>query len=274
MNSVSIYTVHYNKLEFLTLQYNQLLKHCLDNFDYVVVNNGIDEETKSSISEFCQKHNIREIHIDQETRINYCSHDHIMALDYAYVNYIAKDTSLIRVVMDSDVIPFTDFSFKTIIGSHQIAGFKVFNYSSAIFTMYNNEVQLKDFNINGGGGDSGSGTGILANIYDIKWINITAPIREEEHQYIFKYHNVDVLKYDQSYGFQFIEKCFIHFYRGTGWDNGDYNYFNNKFNFLNYFLNYQNLIEIRLDDIVQYPDAFMDQWMYKDKYKLYLKLNS
>lgn len=270
---ISIYTIHYNRLEFLALQYQQLVKHCLDEFEYIVINNGIDVETEQKISEFCKNNNILEIKITQQNRQQYCSHDHIMALDYVYRNYVATNTSDLRIIMDSDIIAYSKLSFFNIIENYEIAGFKVYTYSSAIFTMYGKSVDLNEFNINDGG-DSGSGTGKLVEKYNTKWLNITAPIREEEANYIFHYKEDCRIKYDISFGFQFIESCFIHFYRGTGWDNGDVNYFMNKFEFLTQFLLHPELYEITLDSNVQYPDAFNDQWLNKQNYKLYNELSN
>ena len=268
MSIVSIYVIHYNRVEFLTLQYQQLLKHCLDDFKYIVINNGIDAETEGQISEICRNSNILEIKLNQQNRKHSCSHDHIMALDIVYKNYVANNLSDFRVVMDSDIIPYSNFSFSNIIKNLDIAGFKVHNYSSAIFTMYSRLVDLHGFDVYNGG-DSGSGTVNLVMKYNTRWINLTAPIREEEAKYIFHYKDKDVMKYDQSFGFQFIENCLIHFYRGSGWDNTDVSYLNRKFDFLMQFLSHPEWYNITLDSNVQYPEAFNDQWLHKENYKLY-----
>lgn len=268
VSRVSIYVVHYNKMQFLTLQHHQLIKHCLDNFDYIVVNNGIDWEISQQISEYCKLNRLSEIIISHQDRRSYCSHDHIMALDQVYRKYLADDKHEIRVVMDSDVIPYSNFSFFDILGIAQIAGFRTYNFSSAIFTMYSRTVDLNGFNINAGG-DSGSGTGHLVQKYKTKWINLTAPIREEEARYIFHYKNDKIARYSPSYGIQLLEECLVHFYRGTGWDNGDPNYFRKKFEFLMQFLLHSNMYGLRLDENVMYPDAFNDQWLYPKEYRLY-----
>lgn len=236
------------------------------------MNNGINQDVEQEISDFCKQYNILEIKISQDNCQPYCSYDHIIALDYIYRRYIAYDNADIRVVMDSDIIAYSNFSFTNIIKDYEIAGFKVYNYSSAIFTMYSKSVNLNGFNINTRG-DSGSGTGILILQYNTRWINLTAPVREEEARYIFHYESDDVLRYDASFGFQFIEDCFIHFYRGTGWDNGNIDYFHSKFKFLMQLINHPELYNIKLDEIVLYPEAFNDQWLYKENYPLYKLLN-
>ena len=271
---VTIYTVHYNRLEFLPLQWEQLKKHCKDEFTYFVINNGIDVETRDKISEYCKSNAIKEIIIDQESRREYCSHDHIVALDHAYKNYIAKDLSDIRIVMDNDVIPYKNFSFYDIIGEHDIAGFylhSIIDYSSAIFTMYSKSVDLVDFKINGNFGDSGSGTGNLIrdNNYSVAWVDLTTPMKEPEGKYIFSQTKEGALPYNPSYWLQFIAHCFIHFYRGTGWDNRDPNHYTSKMNFFLHFLNNPELYNPKLDEFSHYPRAHMDEWIWRDEYKLY-----
>lgn len=271
---LSIYTVHYNRLEFLKLQHEYLNKHCTDNFNYIVVNNGVDSYTKNEISNYCKLNTIKEIIIEQDDRIPYCSHDHIMALDYVYTNYISRDDSNLRVVMDCDVIPYKNFSFYNIINNNDIAGFyqqSGWDYSSAIFTMYNKNVDLNNFQINGKFGDSGSGTATLINSdkYSIHWVDITCPIKEVEGKYIFSQTKEGALQYDFYYWLQFISNCFIHFYRGTGWDNSDVNYFNRKMEFFLHFINNPDLYNVKLDEHVHYPKAHMDEWVWKHDYKLY-----
>ena len=271
---ITVYATHYNKLEFLSLQYEKLKEHCIDDFKYIVINNGIDVDVKNKISEYCFINRIEEIIINQEDQRHiYCSHDHIIALDYTYKQYIAKDISDIRVVMDNDVIPYKDFSFITILNNHDISGFyqqSIIDYSSAIFTMYNKNVNLEGFEINGKFGDSGSGTGNLIkdNKYSINWVNVTCPMRELESNYIFSQTNPGALQYNATWGIQFISSCFIHYYRGTGWDNGDSNYHSDKLNFFKHFINNSDIYNPKLDGHSHYPKAHIDCWLWLDDYKL------
>ena len=61
----------------------------------------------------------------------------------------------------------------------------------------------------------------------------------------------------------------LHYYRGTGWDNGDVDYLQKKLKFIESFLESPDMYNVNLDDNVQYTSAHMDQWLFKDKYKLY-----
>lgn len=265
---VSIYTTHYNKPEFIKLQYEYLKKWCTDDFEYVVINNGIDEYTAERISNECI--NIKEIKINQKNRQNYCSYDHIKCLEIIYKEHIAKDThSDIRVVMDSDIFPFKEFSFYDIIQNYDMCGLYYdagHEYCSAIFTAYSKNVNLQGFEICGGFGDSGSGTKNLINKYKNKWIKHTAPIRQKEIPYVFK---PDTL-YKPDYGFHFIEECLVHYYRGSGWDTQhlEENYHVEKFNCLNDLLANPDKYILGFPLNINYEYALLEQYGRPNLYRL------
>lgn len=86
---VSIYVIQYNKIEFLELQYNLIKKYCKDDFEYIVVNNGKDEENVNIFHNFCLDNNIREIQTFQNRIPN--TQDHTRALKYIYMmNFYLK----------------------------------------------------------------------------------------------------------------------------------------------------------------------------------------
>lgn len=271
---VSIYVVYYNRPEFLPIQYNQLLKNCTDEFRFIVLNNGMTESIKDSISNECKNIGIQEIQFSQQDRHHYSSHDHIQSLTHLYKNYVNIDTtSKIRVIMDSDIFAFCKFSFYDLMDKYDVVGLSMINYYSAIYTMYNNTVDLLGFEIDNRCADTGSGTGKLINKYKTKGIIHTAPIREIERDYIFKNATKETITYDITWGFQYIGNCFLHYYRGTGWDNGNLDYYANKFLFLNHFLENVESYNINLDDSVSYETALVDQWLHPQKYKLIKAIN-
>jgi hypothetical protein len=271
---VSIYAVHYNKVELLNLQYESIKKFCTDSFRYFVVNNGIDANTSSEISRISKELNLEEITIRNNNKIKMTAMHHKEALQYCYDNYISSDDADVRVVMDCDIIPFDIFSFKSFIGDADIAGIQLgvepSLYIASFISLYSKNIIFDRFNLGSDiESDSGVPTGALVKKYKTKWLNHTAPMREEEGLYVFKNAKASALKYDQSFGIQFIESSLLHYYRGTGWDNGDIDYLQRKAQFIESFLESPDVYDINLDDNIQYTSAHMDQWLFKDKYKLY-----
>lgn len=277
MSKVSIYTTHYNRPEFIALQYFQIKKHCLDDFEYIVINNAIDQEIKKQIHFLCLSLNLKEIdciHSLIGDRAVMCSHDHIMCLEYIYKEFISKDISDARAVIDNDVIPFRSFSFINLVKDKQMAGMfleSYLPYCASIFTVFGKEIDLHNFEYNGKFGDSGAGTAVLIRDkgYSVNWVNHTAPLRNHESSYIFKNKLPESLPYNDDWGIQFMADNFIHFYRGTGWDNGDLLFYKNKYTFFTHFINNPELYNPILDNNVNYPKAHMDQWIWKDNYNLY-----
>ena len=79
------------------------------------------------------------------------------------------------------------------------------------------------------------------------------------------------IEYDENFGIQIIDSKFIHYYRGTGWDNGDANFYQRKRKFIKSLLYNPELYNMMLDSNVHYESSFMDQWIHKDIYPLYKK---
>jgi hypothetical protein len=268
---VSIYSIHYNKLEFLELQYQQILKYCNDELNYIVVNNGINTEISKKITDFCVKYKLLEIltpNLENENRANMSSTDHIIATDFIYKNHISKDLNEFRILIDSDIIPYKEFSFISIIEDNEILALNLGGYASSFIIMFNKNVELSEFNIIDGfqGGDSGMGTRQLVEKYKTKWIKHTCPIKELEVKYLFNKYN-NTLFCENNFWFQFIDDCFIHYYRGSNWDGSSSE---KKWIFFTHFLNNVDLYNLKLDENICYETAHIDEWLYKDKYKVLL----
>ena len=271
---VSVYVTHYNKVELLSLQYESIKKFCKEDVRYIVINNGIDTTTSLEISRISKELNLEEVVIRNNNKIKMTAMHHKEALQYCYDNYISKDDAGIRVVMDCDIIAFNTFSFNSFIGDADVAGIQLGEepslYIASFISLYSKNVSFNNFNLASDiEFDSGVATENLVKKYKTKWLNHTAPIREIEGLYFFKNAKFDALKYDQSFGIQFIENSLLHYYRGTGWDNGDVDYLQKKLKFIESFLESPDMYNVNLDDNVQYTSAHMDQWLFKDKYKLY-----
>jgi hypothetical protein len=281
MAKVSIYTTQYNRPELLILQYEKLKKYCKDDFEYKVINNGIDLDISLQISNACENYKVTEISISKNERVKMTAMHHKEALQFAYDNYVSKDLSEIRVVMDSDIIPFDYFSFSDILGDYDIAGIRQglppALYLASFISIYSKNVQFIDFDLGAHiEFDPYLCTKKLVKKYKTKWIDHTAPVKKIESEYIFKNCTYQALIYEEHFQIQFIESCLIHYYRGSGWDNGDPEYYERKSKFINSFLENQEFYNVKLDKNVQYESAHMDEWLNKDNYNLhkYEKLSS
>lgn len=264
---INIYTVAYIKPELIYLQNKYLQKYCKDNFTYTIINNGQNDTIKENIKNICKQNFISNIdYIKNYDIADYCSHSHCAALEFAIDNYIKNDSKNdITIIIDNDIFPFKFFSFLDIIGCNDVAGMyqqrlhnnREFEYLSAIFTMFRNSIDLSNFKISNGIGDTGSGTHYLISKYQTRFIDHTAQI-DIESDYIFQNNNIN-FPYKKEYACQILDNIFIHYYRGSNWAESDPIYHSDKINFIVNFLENTKNYELHLDDIVSYSTAHADK---------------
>lgn len=275
---VSVYVPHYNNIILLVNQYHYMKNFCKENIRYVVINNGANELFRNAFSQICTQLNIEEITIPTNNAIHNTAMNHKTALQHCYKNIISNDDSDIRIVMDSDIIPFKEFSFVNLLGDNDIAGIQMGIgdlYIASFISIYGKNVDLHELDLGVDVEfDSGVPTGYLVRKYKTKWLRHTSPLHEEEGKYIFQNSPSYLVPYQHRYVVQFIEGSMIHYYRGSGWDNGDPNYLRDKHTFvMSFIMNHESYAPI-LDEHVQYESAHMDQWLNKLNYRLYVKLSN
>jgi hypothetical protein len=263
---INIYVTNYNKPQFIPMQLAQLKKHCKNKFNLIIINNGVTPEMESEINQVCSSLKINSINFKKFANApKYCSQSHTIALEYTLINYIFKaDTEDITVIMDNDIFPFKDFDFVEMMNGKKVAGMyqqRVYDnvehtYLSAIFTMFQNNVDMADFSFYNGYGDTGSGTTILMKKYETELIKHTAGI-DMESEYIFR--TATDVPYLEKYKCQFIHDCFIHYYRGSNWMESDSSYHENKLNFVKSFLENTEKYNILLDEFVCYEKAHSEK---------------
>lgn len=260
---VKIYSIHYIKPEFISLQYLYLKKHCVDDYELIVINNGINDDVKEEINVLCVTLGVSCIIVEKRNDVEeYCSQSHCVAIEYALQSYIKTDSKdNLTVIMDSDVFPFKTFSFYEILNGKKIGGIyqqrNEHEYLSAIFTLFLNSIDLSNFSFYNGIGDTGSGTDILIEENPTEFVKHTAKI-DSETTYIFNGNNNE-FQYKPYFGCQFIANIFIHYYRGSNWSENDPEYHKEKYGFLMNFLSNPDSYKINLDDYVSYDKAHSEK---------------
>lgn len=273
---VSIYSVHYNKINFLELQYSTLKKYCEDEFEFIVINNGKNEGLIEQISNFCNKNSLKEIRpphlFNFKTRPLGKAQDHSRSLKYTYDNYISRDESECRVVMDSDLFMFKKFSFLNIIEGADVAGMSLEQskrYISSYIIIFGKNVNLSnvpiDINHNK---DIGIWTNILSKSYKIKWLDNACLCSDKEIEYIFKNSKKPLFYKMNRFASQIIAGCFIHYHQGSEWMGGGTKFHEDKFRFISEFINNIDSYTLNLDKNVHYENACMDRWVRKKIYPL------
>jgi hypothetical protein len=270
---ISVYVTHYKFINLLKLQYEKIKRFCKEEVDYIVINNGVDESFVNNVTDICKELNLKEIKIKHsDDRILYTAIDHKTALQYCYDNYISKDDADIRVVMDSDIIPFDTFSFIEMLGDGDIAGIKMHLsnsiYIASFISIFSKNVNLSGLNLHQKiEFDSGLPMTDLVSKHKTTFLKHTAPMQEKEAAYVFRNAEVGKIKpYNPNFWVQFINGSLLHYYRGSSWDSGDMDFYKKKTEFIEFFLENVNLYNIYLDDNVNYDLAHMDSWLDKENY--------
>jgi glycosyltransferase involved in cell wall biosynthesis len=274
---ISIYSVHFNKPEFLKLQYEQLVKCCTDDFEFIIINNGKDISLINIISSFCKEHSLKEIRtphlFEFSTRPFGMAQDHTRSLKYAYDNFVSQDDYDYRIVMDSDVFPLRKFSFVEIIDDCDIAGVGLGEsnrrYMVSYMMIYKRSVDLTNVPINTEvNTDMGTWTLSILNKYKSKWLSNTTGWTQREIDYIFKNSDPNLPKCDPTFFCQIIANDLLHYRQGSGWNGGTADYHKRKFEFVLSLIENINGYNMLLDENVHYPDAIVDAWAHQDIYPL------
>ena len=271
MSKVKIYITFYSKPEFIKLQYEQLKKHCKDSFEYIIINNAKDEETERLIKEFAGDNRIEVIAVEKDR--SSANSSHFVALNSAFSQKAKHDQNFEAiVVMDSDIFAYKDFSFLDILDNNLAAALYQQRQDTQIeylwpgFTILSNKADISDIDFSWKTyTDTGGMTDDWLRKHNItpKWVKHTAAI-DIETDHIFRNPDIE-FPYKKEYRSQFIESTFFHYYRGCNWDEQRPEYHDNKYNFLQYFLENANKYGLNLDDKVHYDKAHAEKgWEGKD----------
>jgi glycosyltransferase involved in cell wall biosynthesis len=270
---VSIYVVQYNKPEFMELQYRLINKYCKDEFEYIIVNNADNDDNVERFHEFCVNNNVREIQTFQDRIPN--TQDHSRALKYVYDEYLSKDESDFRVVMDHDMFPFGNFSIADVMGDFEVGGIKLGHHPffiSSFIIIFNKNVDLINTPIDiVAKQDATVWTYGIANKYKVKWLNHTTQGYREMY-YIFRNIHSIIEEYnrhnDRNITFQIVEPNLLHYWQGSEWYNHDKDFHERKLEFIKFVINNMDIDKLMLDINLYYERAIMDMWIKPDDYPL------
>lgn len=236
---MKIFSVHARRTDFLRLQVKALKDFCLDVFEYYCIDNFVDSTESEFIKTECESLGVNYVRFN-DYPITGTAFDHTPALNS--IKNIVTDDELV-VILDFDVFMIDDFSFKHYISDYDISGIYMqrdnFNqeYICPFVVIVNGNYSQLDF---GGfnGCDVGGNTQYYIKNKKVKWMTHTSYLNHEND---YKCFNID---YDPKYAVQLIESSFIHYFRGTNWDNNTLNFHVEKTEWLQKSLNEARKVKI------------------------------
>lgn len=111
---VKIYSIHFNRPDFVELQNLTLNSFLKDEFELIIVNNANEIDSIRNISLKCSSLGIKEYRIQNNIDKNAASHfpgyHHAIAMNDVMQNLIKNDTG-ISVILDGDVFLMNEYSF-------------------------------------------------------------------------------------------------------------------------------------------------------------------
>ena len=212
-NIVKIFSIHAKRTDFLKLHVESLRYFCKDDFEYYCIDNFLSLEQSSIIKKQCEDLNVN--YIRSPNIISGTALDHISALNV--IKNFTNDSDL-NVILEFDAFLIDKFSFRDYIGTYDISGvYQQRNnfekeYMAAFVVIANQDKNFSEIDFNVGDGcDTGGNTRYYLKNKKVKWMKHTTGLIDDTDCF--------TIPYDKSFGCQIIESSFLHYYRGTNWDN-------------------------------------------------------
>lgn len=256
---VKIYTFPDKRPDFIELQKKSIENFLKDDYEYIIINNGSNNESRKEIFDICNNNEIKHIYVENPNHSDpniACAYPINQTLD-KYIK-VEKEKDIISVIIDSDMFFISDFSIVDFIGDnevsaiYQVRGDVNYLWNGIVFINNSKVIDIESF-------DFGyqiindilvqkqvqHRTDVGGNMYfylkehpdcKVKYIYSTSHIKSQSN-------NLDslpdeILKiYDDSFCYEIIEKSILHYGRGSNWDNMVPDYHKRKTELLHFFVN-------------------------------------
>lgn len=210
---MKIFSVHCSRTDFLRLQVESLKDFCSDSFEYFCIDNFLNTSQSQFIQEECKSLGVNHIRCDNYT-ISGTAWDHAPALNS--IKKFASDDEVV-IILDFDIFMIDKFSFIDYISDYDISGIYMQRdnfekeYIAPFVVIVNKNISQIDFD-GGEGCDVGGNTRFYLKNKNVKWLKHTSYLNRPGDINVFNFD------YDPSYMVQMIESSFIHYFRGSNWD--------------------------------------------------------
>ena len=116
---IRFYAIHFNRVDFISLQQRTLKSFVVDKHELIIINNGRDDD-RTSIFTVCKGLGLQ-CHSVESPRFDLAGESHIRAMDYCLANFIQKDDD-ISVILDHDMFAFAPVSIRQMLDGYAVAG--------------------------------------------------------------------------------------------------------------------------------------------------------
>ena len=121
--TVKIFSPVCKNPDFINLQANSIASHLEDNFELVVLNDGLDSALVSEIEDACTEADVRCINVPKDLIHSSAAVAHCAVVQWAYDEIILKECmNDIVIILDSDMFMVREFNVNNFIKGYSIAG--------------------------------------------------------------------------------------------------------------------------------------------------------
>jgi hypothetical protein len=258
---IKIFSIHAKRTDFLKLHLESLRFFCEDDFEYFCIDNFVDQTKSKIIQDECRELNVNYVRFSNY-EITGTAWDHAPALNS--IKTISNDQD-VNVIFEFDIFLINRFSFLKYIENFNISGIyqqrgnfeKEYIAPFIVIVNKDSEFSSIDFNsIPGDYCDVGGNTRFYIQDKNVKWMRHTPALNYPNSVKSF------IFDYDPSFGCQVIENSFLHYYRGTNWDQKPENYEILKTNWLQ-----DSLKKSKDSDIINHSYLDRYQTIFSDCFK-------
>lgn len=231
MKLVKIYSIHYNRPDFIVWQYDCLKKHLVGSFEYVVVNNAKDQNLRQEINNITKKIDVK--CIETFFGSNLVGKHHADCFNNIWKNYAIKTNDYV-LMMDGDCflvesLNVNSFMEGCILGGPKQKRLPNYHYLTPTIIFADIEqlpepeiidwegIGIDDIRLDSGGG---------LYLYFLKYPEIKEKIKELKSSWHIKKENNNkhclpdslLEEYNDEYCIEFFGNEFLHYCRSSNWN--------------------------------------------------------
>lgn len=234
---VKIYSIHYNRPEFIRWQHQSFCNHLKDsNWEMIVVNNAREEHMRQQINTTSEALGVRTIETHSDVPFSLAGKHHADSLNFVWKTHMSQDKGCHVVFMDGDCFLVAPFHVNnhmeggvTFSGAKQQREF-IYHYLTPVVILANIDelpepetLDWEGIGVNGTRLDTGGGL----YTYFLKHPEVKEKVKGMHCTWHIKPENGNMHcipdelagEYDPSYNIEFFGNEFLHYCRSSNWDN-------------------------------------------------------
>lgn len=233
---VKIYSVHYNRPDFIILQADSLKSHMVDPYEFIVVNNARESQIREQINKTATELGLKTIQTYSSTPAHLPGKHHADSLNHVWRNYSVKQSGNYVMILDGDCFLIHKFSVNDFMkdgvplsGPKQHRQHK---YEYLTPTVIIADIDLlpepeiinwEGIHLNGVALDTGGGLHLYLEKYSeikkkTKGMHTTWHIKPENNN-MHCLPDQLLKNYDPTFNIEFFNNEFLHYCRSSNWDN-------------------------------------------------------